>query len=688
MSGTTKKKMKSLTSIFMILTMVFTLFGGIAVAPIKVHAEGIVGTVVKVGDTIDFGDAYVAWHNSNPSYIKTFSSVTLYSIKWKDSGNLWRMVNDESLQDFFVTPNSTDPSITPVGFKVSGGTGTELNPYTIEAAYGDYTVTYDANGADDGSLPTEKTISYCSGETVKVLGNTGNLKKINYNFGGWNTKADGTGTSYSEGDSFNISQNVVLYAKWTDKPSLVGEIVKLGDTIDFDGAYVLSNDSSSASQAVFHFPSFNLTGINWVENDGQWEFKTSGLSIRVSGTNNSSASGFKVAGGKGTESNPYTFEVVYEESKHTHTLVKTDEVSETCTEDGHRAYWTCTECGKLFSDSNGNFEISEPIVIPATGHDWSEWEVTKPATENEDGIETRICKNDASHVENRGINKFSHVHTLVKTDRVSPTCTEDGCEAYWTCTECNKLFSDSNGKNEISNPMIIHATGHDWGEWIVTKPATETEDGVETRVCKNDASHVETRTITKSSGSGNNENTEWASDFTGLADVGGTWYYVENGVWISDKYGFIEYKGYLFIVANGVLAKVNGLVMDPNSDKWYFCAEGQVVKHTGLVMYNEEWFYVENGVLDTSLNALVAYNGGLFYVAAGRILRDVSGLVMDPNSPDWYFVALGEAQVQYTGLVMYDNVWFYVAKGKLAVEYTGEAEYDGQVFQVENGMVK
>ena len=39
------------------------------------------------------------------------------------------------------------------------------------------------------------------------------------------------------------------------------------------------------------------------------------------------------------------------------------------------------------------------------------------------------------------------------------------------------------------------ATGHDWGEWTVTKEPTYEEAGEETRVCKNDSSHIETRPI-------------------------------------------------------------------------------------------------------------------------------------------------------------------------------------------------
>ena len=84
----------------------------------------------------------------------------------------------------------------------------------------------------------------------------------------------------------------------------------------------------------------------------------------------------------------------------------------------------------------------------------------------------------------------------------------------------------------------------------------------------------------------------------------------------------------------------------------------------------------------------VEYDGGLFYVAAGRIMKEVNGLAKDPDGPDWYYLAEGQAQIQYTGLAFYDGEWFYVVDGKLAADYTGNVEYDGAVFYVENGMVK
>ena len=79
-----------------------------------------------------------------------------------------------------------------------------------------YKVTYDANGATSGDVPTDAT-SYTSGATVTVLDNTGDLAKSGYTFGGWNTKADGTGTDRVAGSTFEITANTTLYAKWNAK---------------------------------------------------------------------------------------------------------------------------------------------------------------------------------------------------------------------------------------------------------------------------------------------------------------------------------------------------------------------------------------------------------------------------------------------------------------------------------------
>ena len=52
---------------------------------------------------------------------------------------------------------------------------------------------------------------------------------------------------------------------------------------------------------------------------------------------------------------------------HTHTLIKVDGTPATCTEEGVKDYWKCSECGKLFENKQGTAEITD-TGIPAKGH--------------------------------------------------------------------------------------------------------------------------------------------------------------------------------------------------------------------------------------------------------------------------------------------------------------------------------
>lgn len=59
------------------------------------------------------------------------------------------------------------------------------------------------------------------------------------------------------------------------------------------------------------------------------------------------------------------------------------------------------------------------------------------------------------------------------------------CTQQAVCTICGTAYG------------ALDANGHDWGEWAVTKPATTSAAGEETRTCKRDKSHTETRAIPK-----------------------------------------------------------------------------------------------------------------------------------------------------------------------------------------------
>lgn len=77
-----------------------------------------------------------------------------------------------------------------------------------------HTVHYNANGGDQNSVPTDQTKTF---DQAMIL-NDKKPTRHGYNFVRWNTKADGTGTSYEAKGNYNHDQNggtVTLYAIWT-----------------------------------------------------------------------------------------------------------------------------------------------------------------------------------------------------------------------------------------------------------------------------------------------------------------------------------------------------------------------------------------------------------------------------------------------------------------------------------------
>ena len=46
-------------------------------------------------------------------------------------------------------------------------------------------------------------------------------------------------------------------------------------------------------------------------------------------------------------------------------------------------------------------------------------------------------------------------------------------------------------------------------------------------------------------------------------------------------------------------------------------------EHTGLAMYDNEWFYVVNGKIAVDYNGTVEYNGGTFKVVGGMVKEQV-----------------------------------------------------------------
>jgi uncharacterized repeat protein (TIGR02543 family) len=117
----------------------------------------------------------------------------------------------------------------------SGGTGgdwaggvlypAEPGSVTLTFVGTTYTVTYDGNGATGGTVGSDHWGPYLAGHIVTVCNNhrtdfscdfpsDSRLTRDGYTFDGWNTAANGSGTSYAPTNTFAISANTVLYAQW------------------------------------------------------------------------------------------------------------------------------------------------------------------------------------------------------------------------------------------------------------------------------------------------------------------------------------------------------------------------------------------------------------------------------------------------------------------------------------------
>lgn len=153
-----------------------------------------------------------------------------------------------------------------------------------------------------------------------------------------------------------------------------------------------------------------------------------------------------------------------------HDLKKVDAASATCTADGNNEYYKCSRCDKLFSDAEGNTGIDSVPTISALGHDMTKTEA-KAATCTEAGNNEyytcsrcdKVFKDAAGNTETTvdAETLAAKGHKMTKTDAKAATCTEDGYEAYWTCSACGKKFSDAEGKNEIDATVPVTKLGHD-----------------------------------------------------------------------------------------------------------------------------------------------------------------------------------------------------------------------------------
>ena len=147
----------------------------------------------------------------------------------------------------------------------------------------------------------------------------------------------------------------------------------------------------------------------------------------------------------------------------TETIAKTSHkyadtvVAPTCTADGYTLH-KCSVCGTSYKDS----------TTKATGHSYGNSVVTKQPTCTSEGTATKTCtKCNATVTE--PIAKTSHKYADTV---VAPTCTADGYTLH-KCSVCGASYKDSTTK----------ATGHSYGNSVITKQPTCTAEGTVIKTC-------------------------------------------------------------------------------------------------------------------------------------------------------------------------------------------------------------
>ena len=132
-------------------------------------------------------------------------------------------------------------------------------------------------------------------------------------------------------------------------------------------------------------------------------------------------------------------------------------VAPTCTTDGYTLH-KCSVCGTSYK---GN-------TTKATGHSYGNSVVTKQPTCTSEGTKTKTCTKCNARV-TETIPKTSHKYADTV---VAPTCTTDGYTLH-KCSVCGTSYKGNTTK----------ATGHSYGNSVVTKQPTCTSEGTKIKTC-------------------------------------------------------------------------------------------------------------------------------------------------------------------------------------------------------------
>ena len=283
------------------------------------------------------------------------------------------------------------------------------------------TVTFEANGSTE--YPVEGTMApqTVNAKTDTAL-NANSFTREGYNFLNWNTAADGTGDSYADGATVNLTENTTLYAQWEDNHSLTKVINQKDATCTEDGY---------TGDTVCAICGKEITKGETIQAKGHTEVIDPAVEPTCTEPGKTEGKHCSVC------NEVLVAQEVIPATGHKEETIPGKEA--TCTDTGLTDGTRCSVCGTV---------IKAQEEIPAKGHSWNEGEITTSPTCENAGVKTYTCT-VCNATKTEAIDATGH--TPVEVAEQPATCTEAGHTAGTKCSVCDAILS---GMEEIP------ATGH------------------------------------------------------------------------------------------------------------------------------------------------------------------------------------------------------------------------------------